>query len=114
FACIVLIFLSLMFFSRTFFSKEFVERLNLNFNCMDSFKKAMFLGIDILLIGMCFYYLNIPIANQLIIAFCFSFVAVYLGLFLGYYLGAAFQKGIYTTCGILSLLVAFVQMSSIL
>ncbi len=114
FACIVLVFLGLMFFLRPFISNEFVERLNMNFNCMDSFKKARILGIDILLIGICFYYLNIPLMNQLIIAFCFSFAAVYIGLFLGYYLGAAYQKGIYATCGVLSLLVAFVQMSSIL
>lgn len=113
-ACIVLVFLGLLFLLKPFFSDEFVERLDLNFNCMDSFQTALVLGIDTLLVGLCFYYLNIPIINQLIIVFCFSFVAVNVGFFLGYYLGAAHQGKIYSICGILSLFVAFVQMSSIL
>lgn len=113
-ACIVLVFLGLMFLLKPFLSEEFVERLNFNFNCLDSFKQSMLLGIDTLLIGVCFYYLNIPVTYEIAIVFCISFSAVYVGLFLGYYLGAAYQGRIYSICGVLSLLVAFVQMSSIL
>lgn len=92
----------------TFQKAPFEEKLDIHFNTLESFKIATLSGIDCLFMGFGCYYINISIVYQYLIVFMMTFIVVFGALYIGYYQGASYQKGLHYLCGSIYIVLAMI------
>ncbi len=86
---------------RTFLQKEFVEKLDRNFNIRSLARLAAITSVTTFVTGIGFSLFGIGFLQALWRAFAVSFVAVAIGLNIGYSMGAGYQKVLGISGGIL-------------
>lgn len=73
--------------------KRFEERLDLAFSYKKSLREAIFTGIDTIVLGCALGLIGEPILSTCALLSVLTFLTTYLALWIGYYLGAAYQRG---------------------
>lgn len=73
--------------------KHYEEHLDLAFCYRKSFREAFFTSIDTIVLGCALGLIGEPIGSTCILMSGLTFIATYLALWIGYYLGAAYQRG---------------------
>lgn len=73
--------------------RRYEEHLDLVFSYRKSLKQAVFTGIDTIVLGTALGFVAEPVVGCCAIMFLLTFMATYTALWVGYYLGAAYQRG---------------------
>lgn len=84
----------------------FEEKLDVNFNYNTSIKNAFLSGIDCFLIGLGKFSIGFGFLQQSFIVFLLTFLVAFGAMYIGYYQGAAYQKGLRYYCGLAYLFLA--------
>lgn len=111
---VVFITIGIHLLSKAVGKKLFVERFDKKFNIKETRRLALICGIDISMIGVGMFFLNINVLVQLLSVFFITLLVVFTALLTGFYRGAAFQKWIYTLSAFVYLGIAAIHLALIL
>ena len=73
--------------------KHYEEHLDLAFSYRKSLQQAVFTGIDTIVLGIALGLMQENIVATCAVLFVLTFIAIHAALWIGYYLGAAYQRG---------------------
>ena len=100
-ACLILFALGFMICMKLLFSGKIEEKVDKSFNVKMCWKLALVTSIDTLLLGVGFGFLNIVMAQALLLSFVITFVTILVALWIGYTQGSKYQRIVGISGGIL-------------
>lgn len=110
---IILLSISLFVFIKALKRKDFIERLDLDFNCKESAKKALITSIDTCLIGVYSIILKNPLFLQMGSVFIITFILIFIAIYIGYTQGALYQKVLSYITATIYFIIACIQLIGI-
>lgn len=91
-AALIIFFVGVLTITKSFMQKGFVEKLDDQFDYKTLAKMALYTSIDTFFVGAAYGFWAVETTHAVLVSFITTFLAVSLGLGIGYNLGAKYQR----------------------